>query len=258
MQEHQLSACLNDPGSCPSPGGQPLELSTHMKRLAVVQSNYIPWKGYFDLIASVDEFVFYDEVQYTKNDWRNRNRIKTPQGVQWLSIPVGISLRRKIRDVCIDDPGCGPSHWQRLGANYARARHFKPIADWLEPLFRGRPWINLAEVNHSLIAAVCRFLNIDTRLTHSTDYPSDGDRTQRLVGLCQKAGADVYVSGPSARSYLDEAAFASAGIEVEWFEYGPYPSYPQLWGEFVHEVSIVDLLFNCGDQAAQYMTHARR
>lgn len=229
-----------------------------MKRLAVVQSNYIPWKGYFDLIASVDEFVFYDEVQYTKNDWRNRNRIKTPQGVQWLSIPTGISLRRKIRDVCIDDPGCGPSHWQRLGANYARARHFKPIADWLEPLFRGRPWINLAEVNHSLIAAVCRFLDIGTRLTHSTEYPSDGDRTQRLVGLCLKAGADVYVSGPSARSYLDEAAFARAGVAVEWFEYGPYPAYPQLWGEFVHEVSIVDLLFNCGDQAAQYMTHARR
>ena len=92
-----------------------------MKRLAVVQSNYIPWKGYFDLIASVDEFVFYDEVQYTKNDWRNRNRIKTPQGVQWLSSPTGISLRRKIRDVCINDPGCGPSHWQRLGANYEKS-----------------------------------------------------------------------------------------------------------------------------------------
>ena len=171
---------------------------------------------------------------------------------------MGISLRRQISDVRIDDPGCGPSHWQRLGANYARARHFQQVSGWLEPLFRGRPWINLAEVNHSLIAAICRFLGIDTRLAHSTDYPSDGDRNERLVGLCEKAGADVYVSGPSARSYLDEAAFARAGIQVEWFEYGPYPAYPQLWGEFVHEVSIVDLLFNCGDQAAQYMTHARR
>jgi hypothetical protein len=227
------------------------------KRLAILQSNYIPWKGYFDLIASVDEFVFYDEVQYTTRDWRNRNRIKTPQGVQWLSIPVGVSRSRKIRDVGIDDPACGRSHWQRLGANYARARYFEPVARWLEPLFRERPWVNLAQVNHSLITAICGFMKIGTRLSHSTDYPSDGDRNERLIRLCRKAGADIYVSGPSARGYLDEAAFAREGIAVEWFEYGNYPPYPQLWGEFVHEVSIVDLLFNCGDQATQYMKHAR-
>ena len=230
-----------------------------MKRIAVLQSNYIPWKGYFDLIAAVDEFVFYDEVQYTKNDWRNRNRIRTPHGVQWLSIPVGGSIHRPIDRVEILDSDCGASHWRRLAANHARAAHFDEVAAWLAPLYLSHAWNRLVDVNHRLIAAVCGFLGITTPLTRSSDYRLEGDRNQRLASLCAQAGATTYVSGPAARGYLDPVAFAREGVEVAWFDYAGYATYPQLWdGPFVHEVSIVDLLFNCGPDAPAFMKFASR
>ncbi len=227
-----------------------------MKRVAVVQSNYIPWKGYFDLIASVDEFVFYDEVQYTKNDWRNRNRIKTPQGAQWLTIPVHGSMQQAVRDIEVSAAGWGRLHWKSLAANYARAPFFDAVATWLQPLYCEREWPHLSEVNHALVSAICGYLRIRTRLSDSSHYTLEGDRNQRLVSLCTQAGAAVYVSGPNARAYLDEMAFARAGVEVAWFDYAGYPHYPQLWGgPFIHELSILDLLFNCGPQAGQYMKH---
>ncbi len=224
-----------------------------LKRVAVLQSNYIPWKGYFDLIASVDEFIFYDDVQYTKNDWRNRNMIKTPQGVQWLSIPVGASISRLIREVEIADPAAGSRHWARLVANYGRARHFAEVAAWLAPLYLESPWRRLSDVNQRLVNAICEAIGIRTLRRSSSDYRLEGGRSARLVSLCRQAGASVYVSGPAARSYLDVGEFDAAGITVEWFDYQSYPEYPQLWGPFVHQVSMVDLLFNCGAQAPRYM-----
>lgn len=229
-----------------------------MKRVAILQSNYIPWKGYFDLIAAVDEFIFYDDVQYTKGDWRNRNRIKTPHGPQWLTIPVGDSLARRIRDVAIADPACGRAHWKRLALNYGRAPHFASVARWLEPHYVDAPWTSLSPVNHRLVGAICGALGIATVRSASWDYVLEGDRNARLVSLCTQAEADVYVSGPSARGYLDVEAFDRAGIAVEWFAYDGYPEYPQLWGPFVHDVSIVDLLFQCGEQAPCFMRHVRR
>ena len=224
-----------------------------MKRIAILQSNYIPWKGYFDLIASVDEFIFYEDVQYTRADWRNRNRIKTPQGPQWLTVPVGESVSRLIREVAITDPSCGETHWKRLASNYARAAHFGAVADWLEPLYRDMPWTGLSTVNRTLVESICRFLGIRTRLSVSSDYALTGDRNERLVSLCRQAGGQTYVSGPSAKAYLDVAAFAREAIDVEWFAYGPHAEYRQLWGPFIHEVSIVDLLFNCGAGAPAYL-----
>jgi WbqC-like protein family len=229
-----------------------------MKRVAILQSNYIPWKGYFDLIAAVDEFIFYEDVQYTRADWRNRNRIKTPHGAQWLSVPVGDSVHRLIRDVAIRDPDCGKAHWKRLVSNYSRAASFKTVAQWLEPLYCETPWTMLSVINRVLIEAICRFLGITTQLRVSSDYDLSGDRNGRLVSLCRQAGASVYLSGPSARSYIDVAAFRQDGVEVSWFEYAGYPEYPQLWGPFVHEVSVLDLLFNCGPDAMHYMKHATR
>lgn len=225
-----------------------------MKRVAILQSNYVPWKGYFGLIAAVDEFVFYEDVQYTSRDWRNRNRIQTPHGPQWLSIPVHGSLDRLLKDVQICDAGSGRAHWKRLLANYARADFFSPVAAWLEPHYRDAPWERLSVVNRSLVAAICRYLGIGTRLSVSSDFDCAGERSQRLVSMCRQAGADVYVSGPAAKAYLDTAAFERAGIEVEWFDYPGYPEYPQLWHQpFVHELSILDLLFNCGPEARRHM-----
>jgi hypothetical protein len=226
-------------------------------RVAVVQSNYIPWKGYFDLIGAVDEFVLYDSVQFTKNDWRNRNRIKTPRGVQWLSVPVGGRIDRLICEVELPDARWQSKHWKTLAMNYGRAAHFDETACWVAPLYLERSYRTLSDLNRSFIEAICARLGIHTRITASSDYAFDGDRSERVASICAQLGACEYVSGPAARSYLDEAAFARHGIAVRWFDYSGYPPYPQCWGNFAHDVSVLDLLFNCGASAARYMKLGR-
>ena len=230
-----------------------------MKRVAILQSNYVPWKGYFDLIASVDEFVFYDDMQYTRRDWRNRNRIKTPTGLQWLTVPVLTKGRfeQSIRETPIDGDAWVDHHWKALELNYRRAPAFAATAAWLEPLLR-QPWTHLSVLNRALVEAVCVRLGIATRLSASWDYAPQGGRSERLASICAQAGATVYVSGPSARDYLDEAAFARCGVAVEWFDYAGYPPYPQLWGAFEPAVSILDLLFNCGADARRHALRGHR
>jgi hypothetical protein len=224
-----------------------------MKKVAIVQSNYIPWKGYFDLIAAVDEFILYDDVQFTKNDWRNRNRIKTPKGLEWLSIPVGQDISRRIRDVELPERRWQEKHWKTLEANYGRAAHFAEVAALLEPLYLERRHAHLSALNREFIETICGYLGIATRISYSWDYALVEGKTDRLVALSAQAGAGEYISGPSAKSYLDERAFAAQGVRLTWFDYAGYPEYPQLWGAFAHEVSILDLLFNCGKDAPRYM-----
>lgn len=228
-----------------------------MKKVAILQSNYIPWKGYFDMIAAVDEFVLYDDVQFTKNDWRNRNRIKTQNGVQWLSVPAGQDISRLIREVELKDHRWQAKHWSTLVHSYKRAPCFDSIAAGLEPLYLGREYSHLSQLNRTLIEFVAGQLGIRTRISNSWDYTLVGGQSERLVNLCEQAGASEYISGPSARNYLDESLFADRGIKVTWFDYGGYPEYPQLWGEFEHAVSILDLLFNCGGDAPRYMKYVR-
>lgn len=224
-----------------------------MKKVAILQSNYIPWKGYFDIIAAVDEFILYDDVQFTKNDWRNRNQIKTPSGLQWLSVPVGQDISRRIRDVQISDYGWQTKHWKTLCANYARANSFDEVAGWLEPIYLVERHSNLSRMNRRLIEAVCTYLDISTVVKNSWDYELGEGQSERLVSLCLQAGASTYITGPAARFYLDERLFADAGIAVKWFDYSGYPRYPQLWGKFEHGVSILDLLFNSGKASSNYM-----
>jgi hypothetical protein len=159
-----------------------------LKRLAILQSNYIPWKGYFDLIASVDEFIFYDDMQYTKGDWRNRNKIKTPQGLKWLTIPVGQDINRRIREVHFADAGWQLKHWKSLESNYRRASHFDEIAVWLEPLYLVELHTHLSRTNRLFIEAVCAYLGIRTVISNSWDYNLIGGKTERLVDLCVQAG----------------------------------------------------------------------
>lgn len=223
------------------------------KKLVIIQSNYIPWKGYFDLIASADEVMLYDDMQFTKNDWRNRNYIKTPRGPQWLSIPVGQNISRRIRDVELPDDGWQERHWQTLAQNYRTAPHFKTVAALLEPLYRGPRFTHLSPLNRAFIEAICGYLGVTTKITNSWDYTMIEGKTERLADLCVQAGASDYISGPAAREYIDPAAFEARGVRLHWFDYGGYMEYPQLWGEFVHAVSIVDLLFNCGAEAPRYM-----
>lgn len=232
-----------------------------MKRVAILQSNYLPWKGYFDLIACVDEFIFYDEVQYTKGDWRNRNRIKTAQGLQWLTVPVRFEFRHRtsISSVEIDGDHWRTQHWKAIQLNYARAPHAAEANELLAPLYLGAPEQMLSAWNRRSIASIADFLGIRSRFVDSTAYPSDGGNpTQRLVDICLQSGATHYVSGPAARAYLDEQAFRERGVVVEWFDYDGYPQYPQLWGDFEHRVSVIDLIFNCGRRAPHYLRYTRK
>jgi hypothetical protein len=230
-----------------------------MKKVAILQSNYIPWKGYFDLIAAVDEFILYDDMQYTRRDWRNRNQIKTPQGVQWLTIPVQVKGRyhQKIRETEIDGSEWSSAHWKALAQNYRRSPHYDEIAAWLEPLYSSAPDRYLSGLNRRFIEAVCTYLGIQTRITNSWDFTSLEGKTERLVDLCLQACATEYISGPSAKDYIDESMFSDSGIKLTWFEYSDYPVYPQLWGEFTHNVSIIDLIFNCGKNSGMYMKHVK-
>jgi len=228
------------------------------KRIAAVQSNYIPWKGYFDLIGSVDEFVLYDDVQYSKGSWRNRNRIKTPNGVIWLTIPVSVSLGDLIKDVKIADPRWAQDHWNRLAISYSGAPCFEEMAEAIRRLYDNPPSLFLTDVNRAFIERICLALGIGTKLSHSVDYQLAGDRNQRLVDLCLKAGATEYVSGPAAECYLDNALFRENGIAVTFFQYEGYLAYSQVFPPFTHEVSVLDLLFHLGKRAGDFMRHDRR
>lgn len=230
-----------------------------MKKIAILQSNYIPWKGYFDMIAAVDEFILYDDMQYTRRDWRNRNQIKTPQGVQWLTVPVQVKGKydQKIKDTLIDGSDWSIAHWKALVQNYRRAPYFDEIAAWLEPLYIDRSYTHISQLNRRFIEAVCQYLCIKTVITHSWDYTLLDGKTERLADLCKQAGATEYISGPSAKDYVEESIFTDMNIKLSWFDYSGYPEYPQLWGEFTHGVTILDLLFNCGIDAPQYMRYVR-
>jgi hypothetical protein len=223
-------------------------------RVAVVQSNYVPWKGYFDLIRQVDCFVFYDDLQYTKNDWRNRNRIKTPHGVKWLTIPCGKDLHRLICEVRVDRVDWQADHWKRLEASYRGAPSWQAYSDRLREFYLGTRWEYLSDLNQSLIRFVSKdVLQLSTRLDDSRRFHLTATKTERLVDLLSQVGATDYLSGPSAKAYIQPALFTEAGIALHYIDYGAYPEYPQLHGAFVHDVSILDLLFNVGEKALEYL-----
>jgi WbqC-like protein family len=234
-----------------------------MKRAAILQSSYIPWKGYFDLIHRVDEFILYDDVSYSKNDWRNRNRIKTRTGPLWLTIPVLATGRfgQRIRDVEIGDPRWAAKHWKSIQGHYARARGYGEAAPLLAEIYeRAAAETRLSRVNEIFLYALCDLLGIGTRITLSSEYDLAGDRVGRLIHLCEQVGAGEYLSGPAARAYLDEARFAEHGVAVRYMDYSGYREHEQLWSPpFVHEVSIVDLLLNAGVAGARdYFSALRR
>jgi hypothetical protein len=227
-----------------------------VKTVAIVQSSYIPWKGYFDLIRRVDEFILYDDVQYTKRDWRNRNRIKSPNGPLWLTIPVEVKGRylQAIKDTRISDRRWNEHHWHSIQASYARAPYYATYKAALEDLYLGCTSASLSEINVRFISRLCALLSIDTRLSWSMDYTvAEPEKTGRLVELCRQAGATRYLSGPAARDYIEPVLFENAGIELTFMDYGGYPEYRQLHPPFDHHVSLIDLLVHTGPAALAHM-----
>lgn len=225
-----------------------------MKRVAINQSNYIPWKGYFDIIHDVDLFIFYDDVQYTKNDWRNRNQVKTPAGLQWLTIPTGSDLRRRICDVSIESAAWQRKHWQTLMQLYRRAPFFGDYSPSFAAVYGEHEWRNLSELNQFLIRKIAHdFLGIQTPMRQSSDFTSSGRSQDRLLSLLKAVQADLYVSGPAGKAYIEEERFREAGIEIIWKDYSGYPEYSQFHPPFQHAVTILDLLFHTGPRAPFYI-----
>lgn len=220
-------------------------------KVAVLQSNYLPWKGYFDIINDVDLFVFYDEVQYTKNDWRNRNIIYSPQGLSWITVPVTYSLGQTIKETKITAKSeWYKVHWNKLENAYKKAPYWNKYNDFFYDCCFNHTWEFLSDLNQYLIKAISRkFLKIETQFEKSENFFSEGSRADKLLSLLLSIGAAEYISGPAAKAYLPEDKFKQAGINVIWKDYSKYKVYRQMRDPFEHRVSIVDLLFNLGEDA---------
>jgi hypothetical protein len=224
-------------------------------KVVILQSNYLPWRGYFDLIHDADLFVFHDDLQYTKNDWRNRNRIKTARGPVWLTIPVGTSEDRRIDEVPLPaDREWAVRHWRLLEENYRHAPHFDRYAPFFRDLYAHPGPGGLSAFNQRLIQHIAwDFLGLTTRFDNSARYGLTSQKQQRVLDLLRAVGASTYVSGPAAKDYLEPGAFAAAGIELAWKDYAGYPAYPQFHPPFEGALSIVDLLFHTGPAAPDYL-----
>ena len=223
-------------------------------RLVVLQPSYLPWLGYFDQMYKSDCFVLYDDVQYDKHGWRNRNRIKTAQGPLWLTVPVlthGQGLPTN-RDARIDArQPWARKHLQALRVNYTRAAAFPEVFDALAPVLEG-PWTHLCELNRAVLDARGGLLGLSRRIRWSSELDIRGQKTERLINICRALGADRYLTGDAASDYLDETQFAAHGIGVEYHHYR-HPVYAQLHGEFVPYLSVVDLLMNHGRESLRVL-----
>jgi hypothetical protein len=223
-------------------------------KVVIIQSNYIPWKGYFDIMNMADAFIIYDEVQYTKNDWRNRNKIKTGNGTIWLTIPVKQEkLSQRIIDTEVHNQEWRKKHWNSIAMAYSKAPHFKKYRSLFEDQYLGNNETGLSKINYGFFVAINEALGIKTKLYWSNELQLIDGKTERLVDLCKKVGADEYISGPAAKDYLQTGLFEEQNIKVSWMDYTGYPAYPQLYPPFEQAVSVLDLIFNTGEEAPHYM-----
>lgn len=224
----------------------------------ILQPSYIPWRGYFHQIQKADTFVFYDDVQYDKHGWRNRNKIKTATGAQWLTLPVHTknSLVSPIDQIRMsNETPWSLKHWTTLKQNYTRAPFFKQYAPLLEP-FYNRTYEYLADFTIDLTVALAGLLGITgTRFVRSSQLAASGSKTDRLQSILTQLQATHYISGPSAKAYLDVDKLNAVGIGVEFMAYD-YPEYPQLYPPFEPYVSALDLLFMTGPDAPRYIWSA--
>lgn len=216
-------------------------------KVVILQSNYIPWKGYFDLINDADIFVFYDEVQYTKNDWRNRNKILTKNGVQWLTIPISAeSVKNKISEVLLNDPFWQTQHYKSLSLGYRKSPFFHQLEELINDVYINHKWVKLIDLNRYIIQKTSELLGIKTRFVDSKDYIEGDDKIGRLITVLKNLNASEYITGPAAKDYLsnNEIKFAENNIKLTYKSYPSYPEYMQLQQPFQQYVSIVDMIAN--------------
>jgi hypothetical protein len=227
-------------------------------RVVILQPSYLPWLGYFDQIAKADFFVFYDDVQFDKNGWRNRNKIKTPQGGLWLTVPVRLKnhLELPINNVEIDNlQNWKNKHFNSLEINYSKAPFFLNYCKFFKETY-SRHWDYISELDIYLTVEISRILGIKTQFFRSSELGIKGDKTSRLINICKHFAADRYLTGDSAKDYLDQDMFRANSIDLEYQDYH-HPEYPQLYGDFIQHMSIVDLLFNCGRESLPILSDKR-
>jgi hypothetical protein len=231
------------------------------KSIAILQSNYIPWKGYFDIIASVDEFLIFDDVQFTRRDWRNRNKIVLAGKVHWLTVPVRSkgSYNATIEAIEIADAAWAKKHWMTIRHAYSKAPFFAHYGPMLEGLYAKVASIDhLTKVNELLLRALADMLALPTLFLRSEDIPrSSASPTERLVEICLARGATEYVSGPAARDYIVTEHFRAAGVTLRYANYQGYPQYEQAMTPFDHAVSLIDTLMRCGPQTREHLKSLR-
>lgn len=228
-----------------------------MTVVCVLQPSYLPWLGYFDQIARSDVFVFYDDVQFDKHGWRNRNRIKSANGIHWLTVPIlhkGRGLQ-SIDSVEISNKSrWQDKHLRSIGQAYAGARYRDEVCALLRSCLM-RDWTLLAELDIALVRAVCGYVGLDRDFVRSSTLGITGEPSERLLRICRHFGASRYISGNAAKDYLNLGLFAKEGIAVEWQDY-VHPEYPQLHGSFESHLSVVDLLMSVGPKSMDVISRA--
>jgi len=226
-------------------------------KVGIIQSNFLPWRGYFDFIREVDLFILEDDLQYTKGDWRNRNKIKTPRGSEWITVPVNYKKTEQlIEETSIDySTPWAKKMLNRIRESYRTAPFFEPFFSELSELLL-KPSASISELNVSLIHWVCQHLEIKTPLAFSHEYHPSGTKTERVISILRQVGAGIYLSGPAGKDYIVPGLFQTAGIQLEYKEYN-YPEYEQLYPPFDPAVSVLDLLFMKGVEALNYLEYSR-
>ncbi|MEA2104724.1 MAG: WbqC family protein [Candidatus Cloacimonadota bacterium] len=224
-----------------------------MKKIAILQSNYIPWKGYFHILEKADHFVFLDSVQYTCCDWRNRNKIKTPSGTIWLTVPTNGTQSMKIDEVQIDSSkNWQERHLKSLQMSYGKCDYFHKYFELIKNILQ-TDWESISELNQFLIMEICKYLNIKTKFSNSTEYKLENGKNEKIISIVKQLGGTHYVTGPAAKSYIIPLLFEENGITLTYMDYSHYGEYKQPWGKFDHQVSILDLLFCEGPNSPKYI-----
>ena len=219
-------------------------------KVVVLQPSFLPWLGYLDQYAWSDRFVLYDDVQYDKNGWRNRNRILTNQGPQWLTVPVKTTGQSwpEIRQIEVDyRTPWRRKHLESIRQAYSKSPHFTSIFGLLQDYYANN-YPLLLDWNVEGLRCLSQTLGLPWKAVLSSSIESQGRKTERLIGICRSLGATHYLSGDAAKQYLDVSSFESIGCQVHWHGY-QHPVYPQRGGEFVPYLSVLDLLFWCGPES---------
>jgi len=225
-------------------------------KIIITQSNYIPWKGYFTTMKKASHIILYDDAQYTRRDWRNRNKIITPSGPTWLSIPIDVKgkYHQKVNEAKVKSNDWPTDHWNKIVQNYRNAPCFKAYSHHFEDLYldKLKYYEYLTDINRLMLQKSIDLLGIDIEILDSRQLNIRGGKTEKLINICRDLNADEYFTGPAARGYMEEGLFPQNNIKLTYYDLDNFPTYKQRWEGFDHHVSILDMFFNLGKDTVNY------